>query len=111
MESDLLTPHLLCSKEDLKGQLPDFIIQSFYCLEMLPLIKFVLETQYKKHKLKHMSIPKKKKSCQSGRDQWLLRFSVHTGFSLITGRHVAAGAKRRGKIYGGATLNMEHSIH
>lgn len=54
---------------------------------------------------------KKKKSHQKRHDQWLLRFCVLIGFFQITGRHVAAGAKRRGQIDGGKTLNTEHCIH
>lgn len=57
MESYSFTPNLLSSREDLRERLPDFVIQSLNCLEMLPLLKFVLETQMQKQKLKHMGIP------------------------------------------------------
>lgn len=60
MASYLFTPNPLSSKEYLRELLPDFVIQSLHCLEMLATIHththktiyvyrtvFVLETQYR----------------------------------------------------------------
>lgn len=38
MESYLFTPNPLSSKEYLRERLPDFVIQSLHCLEMLATI-------------------------------------------------------------------------
>lgn len=125
MESYLFTPNPLSSKEYLRERLPDFVIQSLHCLEMLATI-YIYTQNYihiqnytcarntiQKRELKHMCLLPTEKSHQSRCDQWLLRFLVRTGFSLVTGRHTASGAKRRGNIYGGwgQTLNTEHFLH
>lgn len=110
MESYLFTSNPLSSKEDLRELLLDFVIQSIHCIEKLPLIKFLLETQYKNISLSTMayrpySLQKKKKSHESRCDLWLLRVPVHSGLSLATGRQAAAGAGRSGNVYGeGATF-------
>ena len=69
MESYLFTSNPLSSKEDLRELLLDFVIQSIHCIEKLPLIKFLLETQYKNISLSTMayrpySLQKKKKSSE-----------------------------------------------
>lgn len=92
MESYSFTPNLLSSREDLRERLPDFVIQSLNCLEMLPLLKFVLETQSRNRSSSTWAYLPPPKNSQHRCDQWLLRCPIHIGFSWVPGRHAAAGA-------------------
>ena len=67
MDSYLFTSNPLSSKEDLRELLLDFVIQSVQCIEKLPLIKVLVETQYRNISLSTMayrpySLQKKKSS-------------------------------------------------
>ena len=136
MESYFFTPNPLSSKEYLRELLLILLSRAYtaqkcyhiyiyiyiyiYIHKTIYIYKTIYIQNYicarntiQKHELKHMCLLPTKKSHQSRCDQWLLRFLVHTGFSLVTGRHTASDAKRRGNIYGGwgQTLNTEHFLH